>query len=69
MKQIIHKYPNGKILEIHYKNNKNQLHGLYMDFYYNGNRSRKFNYINGNLYGLNTWYWSNDKIEKQKYIL
>lgn len=69
MKQIIHRNKNNDIFCKYYKNNKNQYHGLYMDFHYNGNQSRKFNYINGKLYGLNTWYWSNNKIEKDKYFL
>lgn len=69
MKQIIYRKPDGTIRYKHYENHLDQKHGLYMFYYYSGKINWKSNYINGKLYGLSTWYYSNDKIEKQKYYL
>lgn len=69
MKQIIIRYIDNNISCKYYLNDIGQWHGLYIDYLFNNTVIRKRSYINGKVYGLNTWYDRNNKIEKQKYIL
>jgi antitoxin component YwqK of YwqJK toxin-antitoxin module len=51
------------------KNENNQLHGIQIEYYYNGKIMRKWNYINGNPHGEHIVYYRNGQIMyKHNYI-
>ena len=66
MKQRINKYPDGNIWSEYYLNNRNQLNGLFIYYYTNGNICSKTNYINNKQFGLDKRY--NNKNNKPRII-
>ena len=69
MKQIIEKYPNGKISNKYYINDSGQKHGLEIYYYINGGIMNKFNWDNGEWYGLWCGLWVDKSLNEQTYYL
>lgn len=69
MKQIIEKYSNSIIYSKYYVNDKGYIDGLLIRYCRYGDIWFKRNYLNSKLYGLETLYKSNGRIQKYEYFL
>ena len=69
MKETKIKNSNGYLICKYYRNNNNQINGLFIDCYPKNRLKYRFNFINGKRFGLSTKYRSNgDVIIKNNYI-
>ena len=48
------------------RNEEGQKHGVWEEYYSNGNIWYKGNYVNGQKHGLWEWYWFNGKLNYKK---